>query len=114
MRRVVIIACILLMSLLGWQANADHCDVRGMDMMAGASEMDMSGDMPCHAMDPAAPEPQQAPDADTACCCAVALASMPASIAAVPTGPPAPRWTVDPGTVLLVASRAAEPPPPRS
>lgn len=48
MRRSVILVGVLLMSLLGWQANADHCAARDGVMAAKTMNMDSSATMPCH------------------------------------------------------------------
>jgi hypothetical protein len=117
MRRALILVCVLLMSLLGWQANADHCAARDGGMSARTMSMDDSDAMPCHDTGGMAghDKPEPADDKqDTLCCCAVALVSTAAVATAELARPEADGWVLSGGLSSTGTAPMEEPPPPRS
>ena len=107
----------LLVSLLGWQANADHCAVRDGVMAAKSMSLHGSDAMPCHQTGGMAGQdtPEPAGDsADTLCCCAVTLAST-AAVSATGLAKPEPQsWGLAAALSAPGTDLTAEPPPPRS
>lgn len=111
MRRVFLSLCLVVASLLGWQANADHCAVQDMSALTEVK------DMPCHEMKGHDVSPTELPpqlDHELCCCAAAIVTITPELFVFVERQAWSPVWRRPANDAVQLSALSAEPPPPRS